>query len=73
MRTRAARSRERGTIWCLKLPGGGMYCVYHGRTAPTGDVRMVFIDPMEVTEDGRLKVFGPTTSPQPVPVWTKGL
>ena len=57
----------------LKLPGGGMYCVYHGRTAPTGDVRMVFIDPMEVTEDGRLKVFGPTTSPQPVPVWTKGL
>ena len=50
-----------------------MYCVYHGRTAPTGDVRMVFIDPMEVTEDGRLKVFGPTTSPQPVPVWTKGL
>ena len=38
----------------LKLPGGGMYCVYHGRTAPTGDVRMVFIDPMEVTEDGRL-------------------
>ena len=51
----------------LKLPGGGMYCVYHGRTAPTGDARMVFIDPMEVTEDG------PTTSPQPVPVWTKGL
>lgn len=51
----------------LKLPGGGMYCVYHGRTAPTGDARMVFIDPMEVTEDGRLKVFGPTTSPQPVP------
>ena len=57
----------------LKLPGGGMYCVYHGRTAPTGDARMVFIDPMEVTEDGRLKVFAPTTSPQPVPVWTKGL
>ena len=57
----------------LKLPGGGMYCVYHGRTAPTGDARMVFIDPMEVTEDGRLKVFGPTTSPQPAPVWTKGL
>ena len=35
--------------------------------------RMIFIDPMEVTEDGRLAVFGPTTTSQPVPVWTKGL
>ncbi len=41
--------------------GKTMLCVYHGRTTPTGDERMVFIDPMEVTESGELKIHGPST------------
>lgn len=48
----------------LTLSGGDMYCVYHGRTTPTGDKRVVFIDPMEIAADGKLIVHGPTTSPQ---------
>ncbi len=46
--------------------GKEMYCVYHGRTAKTGDERVVFIDRMKVSK-GVLTVQGPTTSPQPVP------
>ncbi|WP_339739380.1 glycoside hydrolase family 43 protein [uncultured Sunxiuqinia sp.] len=41
--------------------GKSMLCVYHGRTSETGENRVVFIDPMEVTEDGKLVVHGPTT------------
>jgi len=41
--------------------GTEMLCVYHGRTAETGDERVVFIDRMEVLEDGTLVVHGPTT------------
>jgi beta-xylosidase len=51
----------------LTLPNGDTYCIYHGRTTPTGDKRMVFIDRMEITEDGRLVVHGPNTNPQPKP------
>lgn len=61
-----------GEVYCtghnmvLQEPDGKMYCVYHARTARTdsisGKKRMVFIDPMEVTEDGKLVVHGPTTS-----------
>lgn len=40
---------------------GKLYCVYHGRTTATGDDRVVFIDPMEVDQDGVLRVAGPTT------------
>jgi beta-xylosidase len=47
--------------------GKQMYCVYHGRTAKTGDQRVVFIDRMEILPDGRLLVHGPTTTPQPLP------
>lgn len=36
-------------------------CVYHGRTSETGDERVVFIDPIEISEDGILLVHGPTT------------
>jgi beta-xylosidase len=36
-------------------------CVYHGRTLESGDQRVVFIDKMEVTSDGKLVVHGPTT------------
>lgn len=44
-----------------------MYCVYHGRTVSTGEERVVFIDKMEVTKEGVLKVNGPTTEPQKLP------
>lgn len=46
--------------------GKEMYCVYHGRTTKTGNERVVFIDRMEV-KGGKLKVFGPTTTPQKLP------
>lgn len=47
--------------------GKEMFCVYHARTRATGDKRMVFIDRMRVTNDGRLVVAGPDTEPQPLP------
>lgn len=47
--------------------GKEMFCVYHGRTAATGDKRVVFIDRMEIRRDGRLVVHGPKTTAQPVP------
>lgn len=43
------------------LPDGRMLCVYHGRTTATGDQRVVFIDEMQIDEDGTLSVTGPTT------------
>ncbi len=52
----------------LTLRNGDMYCVYHGRTTPTGDKRVVFIDRMEITPEGKLVVNGPTTEPQPKPL-----
>lgn len=48
----------------LFLTDGQMLCVYHGRTQKTGEQRVVFIDRMEVQEDGRLVVHGPTTETQ---------
>ncbi|MDY9920121.1 MAG: glycoside hydrolase family 43 protein [Proteiniphilum sp.] len=39
-----------------------MYCVYHGRTQKTGDERVVFIDEMNIDENGVLTVDGPSTS-----------
>lgn len=44
-----------------------MLCVYHGRTTPTGNERVVFLDRMEIDASGRLVVHGPTTSPQRLP------
>lgn len=55
----------------LQLPGGNMYCVYHGRTNKTGDQRVVFIDKMHIEKDGSLQVDGPSTTPQPMPISTK--
>ncbi|MES2648817.1 MAG: glycoside hydrolase family 43 protein [Bacteroidota bacterium] len=46
--------------------GKEMFCVYHGRTAKTGDERVVFIDRMQV-KNGRITISGPTTSPQKLP------
>ncbi len=36
--------------------GKQLYCVYHGRTAATGNERVVFIEKMEI-KDGKLKVL----------------
>lgn len=41
--------------------GKDMLCVYHGRTIKTGENRVVFIDRMEILEDGTLLIHGPTT------------
>ncbi|MEE4287565.1 MAG: glycoside hydrolase family 43 protein [Mariniphaga sp.] len=42
--------------------GKEMLCVYHGYTSKSGKNRVVFIDHMEVLDDGTLVVHGPTTS-----------
>lgn len=42
--------------------GETMYCVYHARTINTGDQRVVFIDEMEIDDEGKLVVHGPTVS-----------
>jgi len=47
--------------------GKEMFCVYHARTLSTGEERVVFIDRMKISEDGKLVVEGPTTTPQAVP------
>ena len=41
--------------------GKQLYCVYHGRTAATGQERVVFIDKMTI-KDGKLTVHGPTVA-----------
>ena len=43
-----------------------MLCVYHGRTRPTGDERVVFMDEMSIDDDGILTVNGPTTEPKKI-------
>ncbi len=48
--------------------GKQMFCVYHGRTNKTGDERVVFIDKMEITKDGKLIVDGPSTKIKPMPL-----
>lgn len=48
----------------LAPDGEEMLCVYHGRTSATGENRVVFIDHMEVLDDGTLIVNGPTTKDQ---------
>ncbi len=42
------------------LPSGQMVCVYHGRTAETGEARVVFIDKMHFSKAGDLVIDGPT-------------
>lgn len=39
-----------------------MYTVYHGRTRQTGDERVVFIDEVQIDDQGLLTVDGPTTT-----------
>ncbi len=52
--------------------GTEMLCVYAGRTAATGNHRVLFMDRMRIGKDGRLTVDGPTTTPQPAPSNRKG-
>ena len=53
----------------LSLDGGNkLYAVYHGRTTQTGDERVVFMDELEIQDDGTLVVHGPTTDAQPHPL-----
>ncbi len=44
-----------------------IYAVYHGRTKSTGDERVVFIDRLEILENGKLHINGPTTTNQTLP------
>ena len=46
--------------------GKEMFCVYHARPTATGNDRVVCIDRM-TAERGLLKIYGPTTQPQPLP------
>ena len=48
-----------------------IYCVYHGRTQESGKQRVVFIDRMKILDSGELKVEGPTTGEQPMPLVKK--
>lgn len=60
-----------GEVYCtghnmvLQEPDGSLYCVYHARTQRTDSLthnkRMVFIDQMQITDDGKLVVNGPTS------------
>lgn len=45
-----------------------MYAVYHGRTQPTGDERVVFMDEIVILPDGKLTVKGPSTKSIPHPL-----
>lgn len=40
----------------LRMADGRMWCVYHARTDATGHRRLVFIDPLTIDADGRLRV-----------------
>lgn len=44
--------------------GKDMLCVYHGRTEETGHERLVFIDKMEITPEGKIVVHGPSLAEQ---------
>jgi len=50
-----------GTGHCmvLNVSNTQMLCVYHARTTKTGGDRVVFMDAMEILEDGTLIVHGP--------------
>ena len=52
--------------------GKEMFCVYHGRTAKTGNERVVFIDRMKV-KAGLITIEGPTTTAQKIPSGVKAI
>lgn len=55
-----------GHNMALEMPDGNMYTVYHGRMTDNPDERVVLIDKMEITPDGKLTIAGPTTDPQTI-------
>lgn len=57
-----------GHCMALTLDNGQMLCVYHARTQNTGEERVVFIDRMEVLDNGVLVVHGPTTELQDIAI-----
>lgn len=57
-----------GHCMALTLDSGQMLCVYHARTESTGDARVVFIDKMEILDNGQLVVHGPTTDAQNITI-----
>ncbi len=44
----------------LKDRDGKVWCVYHGRTSKTGNDRLVFLDELQIGDDGVLTINGPT-------------
>lgn len=46
---------------CMVRTDNKMFCIYHGRTAPSGDKRVVFIDELKIDHSGILTVNGPST------------
>ncbi|WP_116106678.1 glycoside hydrolase family 43 protein [Lewinella sp. IMCC34191] len=48
--------------------GDKLYTVYHGRTQPTGDERVVFMDEIVISPTGKLTVKGPSTEEIPHPL-----
>lgn len=47
--------------------GSEMMCLYAGRTARTGQERVLLMDRMHIANNGVLTVDGPTVAPQPLP------
>jgi hypothetical protein len=54
---------------CITLSPDGreMICIYAGRTAATGNRRVLLMDRMTIAKNGVLTIQGPTATPQPVP------
>lgn len=46
--------------------GKELFCVYHARTAKTGQERVVCVDRMQVGK-GMIRILGATTTPQELP------
>lgn len=55
-----------GHNMAIQMPDGNYYTVYHGRLSDNPEKRVVLIDKMNIDNDGRLSVEGPTTSPQSI-------
>lgn len=50
----------------ITMSDGTQYCVYHGRMKSNPGKRVVFMDKVTFSDDGKLHVEGPTTTPQQI-------
>lgn len=50
----------------VAMPDSTLYCVYHGRMSSNPGERVVFIDKLNIDNNGILSVDGPTTTPQDI-------